>query len=239
MISHDYLDKVEKLMLEKIAKNEQAHADQKWIKVNKTRRTRGYAFEDKIRKKINSIDNEKQWHCRRLGGSSTGLPDLVITFNQYMGALVAMECKSTKDKYVLEIPADQVQRCVDVLDLFGTYGCKWVAFAFYFAKSDKCKRLKPIQVYWLLPRFEAYFDKEECKHLVKVTCDSRTGVLTWFFDDDEPRWWSPQNLLSGYQKDFETLVAYIESEARMFQEISLSHSGSQTEQGHKQDNGSL
>ena len=207
-------------VMKKIDAKAQAIDDLKWVKVNRTRRTRGYTFEDKIRKKVNEIDNQRLWYCRRLGGSSTGLPDLVITFNQYMGALVAMECKSTKDKYVLEIPADQVWRCVDVLDVFGMYGCKWVCFAFYFAKSEKCKRLKPITSYWLIPRFEPYFDEEQRKHLIKVACDSRTRVLTWFFDNDKPRWWSPVNYLSGYQHDFETLTGYIESEAVQFQRLS-------------------
>lgn len=229
----ELLNSIEKQMQENIAKNNEVLQKTNWVKVNKTRRNRGYTFEDKIRKKVNEIDNQRLWHCRRLGGSSTGLPDLVITFNQYMGALVAMECKSTKDNYVLEIPADQVQRCIDVLDVFGMYGCKSVGFGFYFAKSEKCKRDKPIQAYWLMSRFDPNLMLELMTNLTKVTFDSRTKALSFRYADTTSNTLGPSRF-HGYQQDFETLIGTIESEAAEFQQVS--HNENQTEQGRKPDN---
>ena len=99
-------------------------------KINKTRRSRGYSFEYDLVKAFNVTDG---WAARRLGGSSTGLPDVVAT-NKEKSILYAIECKSGLSN-ILSVPADQVQRCRDITDKFLTaYEKRYVVFAFKFPK---------------------------------------------------------------------------------------------------------
>lgn len=100
------------------------------------RRSRGYAFEHGLVDKLNETPN---WGARRLGGSSTGLPDIVAT-NNVSGILLAIECKSTQGSAVY-IPPDQVIRCVEVCKMFSWYKERHVIFAAKFMRS-KTRRLR-------------------------------------------------------------------------------------------------
>ena len=53
--------------------------ENKFIKINKKRRSRGYSFEHNLVININALPD---WYARRLGGSSTGLPDIVAVNNK-------------------------------------------------------------------------------------------------------------------------------------------------------------
>lgn len=111
-------------------------------KVNKTRRRRGYNFEYRI---VNAFNDHKSkdWHARRLGGSSTGLPDIVVTNNE-KSILYAIECKSGESN-ILYIPRDQIDRCKDITDkLLKTYKTRHIVFAFKF-KSNKKKGSRKLQ----------------------------------------------------------------------------------------------
>ena len=157
-----------------------------WVKVSKTRRQRGYAFEDKVRGFFNRIDGEQYFHCRRLGGSSTGLPDLVITYNHPMAeeVIIAMECKSVKDRWVAEIPADQIYRCIDTLKVLeGGYRRKYVGFGFKFGVSEKQGRKKNIERYWLLHPAHPVLKDD----LIKATYDIRTEKLKLYYKTSEYR----------------------------------------------------
>jgi len=109
------------------------------IKVNKKRRNRGYAFEyDQIQKLIGL-----HWDARRLGGSSTGLPDVVATHHEKnANILYSCEFKSgfTNNLYV---PYDQVIRTIRIAEMFRAYEKRYVVLAFKF--SDP-KRKYPF--YW-------------------------------------------------------------------------------------------
>lgn len=91
------------------------------------RRSRGYAWEKHI---VSYFNSKKDYHSRRLGGSSTGLPDIVITNNK-KSLLYSIEAKSvtTYDSYIAE---KQIVRCHDILDMFSLYEHKYVLFAFKF-----------------------------------------------------------------------------------------------------------
>ena len=105
------------------------------------RRERGYRFEKTIVDFFNgpkSVD----WNARRLGGSSTGLPDVVIT-NNIKNVVFTVEAKSTVGN-VCYIQNDQICRCLDVLDVFSVYRQKNIVFAFKFAKPKTSKGLQ----YW-------------------------------------------------------------------------------------------
>lgn len=98
------------------------------------RQKRGYSFEVKLVADF----NEDGWYCRRLGGSSSGLPDVLITNNE-TSVLYSVECKSrtSKDIYDKEgkvaiIPPIQIQRCESMLEMFSLYNVRKVVFAFKF-----------------------------------------------------------------------------------------------------------
>ena len=197
----------------------------KWVKVNKTRRARGYSFEDKVRAFFNRLDNETFIHARRLGGSSTGLPDLVITNNHPSHtSIVAMECKSVQDSYVAVIPADQVIRCITTLQAFeGGYNQKYVGFGFKFMQSVKCKRKKSIDRYWLLSMYDPLFND----NLLKVTYDIRTEMLTFHYKDGGKSAISG-NIQNNWYPDLYRLADVLDP-------MGVSHSERQIRQDRKQD----
>jgi len=98
------------------------------------RRSRGYAFEHTLVQKLNN----GTWHARRLGGSSTGLPDIVAV-NNTDGILLTIEAKSgTSD--ILYVPQDQVQRCLVVRNMFGIYPTRHIILAFKFMSKKRFRR---------------------------------------------------------------------------------------------------
>lgn len=103
---------------------------------------RGYYFETKIVADFNDNDPDPEkdqgWYSKRLGGSSSGLPDVIVTNNK-QSILWSMECKSRTAKTEEEkngklavIPPIQIQRCYDMFNMFSIYKTKNVVFAFKF-----------------------------------------------------------------------------------------------------------
>lgn len=99
--------------------------------VHTRNQARGYAFENKLVKEFS--DSANGWSARRLGGSSSGLPDVIIT-NNMTSTLYSVECKSTYGNYAY-IQRLQIDRCMDMLDMFSVYENKFVVFAFKFAST--------------------------------------------------------------------------------------------------------
>ncbi len=97
------------------------------IRTARTRRQRGYAWEDTIVKRLRS----KGWKAFRLGSPSTHLPDIVAT-NASLDTIIAIEAKSgTTNTLVVE--HDQIIRCIEWLDAFNRYKNRYVIFAFKFS----------------------------------------------------------------------------------------------------------
>ena len=97
-------------------------------------RGRGYSYEHYLDKWVNSLP---EWYCRRLGGSSTNMPDL-LCINNTKSTLVVTECKSLMTEVatsVLYIPKDQVQRCIDFIEIFQVYKKREVVFSFKFGRG--------------------------------------------------------------------------------------------------------
>jgi len=106
------------------------------------RRSRGYSTEYKIVQEFNYVKNKEtgedvrtNWNATRLGGSSTGLPDIVIT-NNISNILVSMEVKSTVGDQAY-IPIDQIKRCEYIIHKFLIYQTKKVVFAFKFTGGKR------------------------------------------------------------------------------------------------------
>lgn len=107
---------------------------------NKTSRQRGYNFEYDI---VNAFNNHRseQWHARRLGGSSTGLPDIIATNND-KSVIYAIECKSGESN-ILYVPVDQILRCKEITDkLLKIYKERWIVFAFKFKGKKGTRKLQ-------------------------------------------------------------------------------------------------
>jgi Holliday junction resolvase len=99
------------------------------------RRSRGYAFEHGLVERFNEL---KDWKARRLGGSSTGLPDIVAVNNE-KSVLLTIEAKSgTSD--ILYVPQDQIARCIVVREMFGVYSERHIIFAFKFMSKKRFRR---------------------------------------------------------------------------------------------------
>jgi Holliday junction resolvase len=86
--------------------------------------------------------NNGFWIARRLGGSSTGLPDIVAV-NNTEATLLSIEAKSgTGD--ALYIQPDQIKRCFLIRDMFGYYKKKHVILAFKFMRKKRFTRKKQV-----------------------------------------------------------------------------------------------
>lgn len=82
--------------------------------------------------------NNGQWRARRLGGSSTGLPDIVAVNND-AGILLTIEAKSgTSD--ILYVPLDQIERCLMVRNMFSIYPERHIILAFKFMGKKRFRR---------------------------------------------------------------------------------------------------
>jgi Holliday junction resolvase len=98
------------------------------------RRSRGYNYEHTLVQRLNN----GQWRARRLGGSSTGLPDIVAVNND-AGILLTIEAKSgTSD--ILYVPLDQIERCLIVRNMFGIYPERHIVLAFKFMGKKRFRR---------------------------------------------------------------------------------------------------
>lgn len=101
-------------------------------------RGRGYLWESTLVKRFQSTKN---WDARRLGGSSTGLPDIVATDRKTSKPihLVTIEAKSGT-RTVLEVREDQIKRCFTVCDFFSAYYYRWVVLAFKFSRKKRIRK---------------------------------------------------------------------------------------------------
>jgi Holliday junction resolvase len=73
-----------------------------------------------------------------LGGSSTGLPDIVAV-NNTDGILLTIEAKSgTSD--ILYVPQDQIRRCLLIRNMFGIYPQRHIILAFKFMSKKRFRR---------------------------------------------------------------------------------------------------
>lgn len=98
------------------------------------RRSRGYGYEHALVQRLNGGG----WHARRLGGSSTGLPDIVAVNNE-RGMMLTIEAKAgTGD--ILYVPQDQIERCIIVREMFSIYPERHIVFAFKFMNKKRFRR---------------------------------------------------------------------------------------------------
>ena len=139
------------------------------------RKIRGYSYEHTLVQKLNN----GSWIARRLGGSSTGLPD-VVAVNNEEATLLSIEAKSgTGD--ALYVRPDQIQRCLLIRDMFGYYKTKHVILAFKFMRKKRFTRKRQV-VYEKRKLIEYYkvadvLNKLHSIPVVKCTYGGKTYVM--------------------------------------------------------------
>ena len=101
-------------------------------KAARTRRQRGYQWEDTIVKRFNSSDD---WKAFRLGSPSIALPD-VLAVNTENSTIFTIEAKSGTSTS-LPVPADQIERCLEWIKTFDIYKKRSVLLAFKFLSKKR------------------------------------------------------------------------------------------------------
>ena len=101
-------------------------------KIAKTRRQRGYQWEDSLVKRFNKIDD---WKAFRLGSPSVALPD-ILTVNNIDSVLYTIEAKSGTGT-TLTVPFDQIIRCLNWTNNFQVYKTREVILAFKFLSKKR------------------------------------------------------------------------------------------------------
>ena len=101
-------------------------------KAAKTRRQRGYQWEDTLVKRFNASPD---WKAFRLGSPSIALPD-VLAVNTEDSAIFTIEAKSGTSTS-LPVPYDQIERCLDWIKTFDIYKKRHVLLAFKFLSKKR------------------------------------------------------------------------------------------------------
>ena len=101
-------------------------------KIARTRRQRGYNWEDTLVKRFNSI---KSWKAYRLGSPSVALPD-VLSVNNAASIIFTIEAKSGTGT-TLFVPVDQIERCLNWINTFQVYQKREVILAFKFLSKKR------------------------------------------------------------------------------------------------------
>jgi len=101
-------------------------------KIARTRRQRGYNWENTLVKRFNSLSN---WRAFRLGSPSVALPDVLVVSNSN-STLFTIEAKSGSGT-TLRVPFDQIIRCVNWTDHFEIYKTRKVVLAFKFLSKKR------------------------------------------------------------------------------------------------------
>ncbi|MEM3065061.1 MAG: resolvase [Candidatus Nitrosotenuis sp.] len=102
------------------------------IKIARTRRQRGYHWEDTLVKRFNSMDG---WKAFRLGSPSVGLPD-ILAVSTKNSTIFTIEAKSGTTNSLV-VPYDQILRCLKWVDTFELYNTRKVVFAFKFLSKKR------------------------------------------------------------------------------------------------------
>ncbi|MFM7796082.1 MAG: resolvase [Candidatus Nitrosotenuis sp.] len=102
------------------------------VKIARTRRQRGYNWEDTLVKRFNSLED---WKGFRLGSPSVGLPD-ILAVSSANSTIFTIEAKSGTANSLV-VPFDQIIRCLKWVDNFDLYHTRKVIFAFKFMSKKR------------------------------------------------------------------------------------------------------
>lgn len=128
-----------------------------YTKRNKKSRQRGYVFENWL---VRQVTGYPYWGARRLGGTSTGLPDVMMSFAQKVPAtrfenrqgieltkwktiIIATECKE-RESNTIYVEREQVRRAyAAITSLWQSIDDKWILLAFKFIRNKTRYKSRP------------------------------------------------------------------------------------------------
>jgi len=101
-------------------------------RIARTRRQRGYNWEDTLVKRFNSSSH---WKAFRLGSPSVALPD-ILAVSTKESTIYAIEAKSGTST-TLRVPYDQIMRCLRWTKTFELYKTRKMIIAFKFLSKKR------------------------------------------------------------------------------------------------------
>jgi len=101
-------------------------------RIARTRRQRGYAWEDTLVKRFNALDS---WRAFRLGSPSVALPD-ILAVSSMENTIFTIEAKSGTGT-TLHVPYDQIIRCLKWIHTFERYETRKTIIAFKFLSKKR------------------------------------------------------------------------------------------------------
>jgi len=131
------------------------------IKLARTRRQRGYNWEDTLVKRFNSLSN---WKAFRLGSPSVALPD-ILAVNNHQSIIYTIEAKSGTGT-TLQVPFDQISRCLNWTNHFKLYKKRKVVLAFKFSS----KKRVGVGIYENRQLREFYKVWDDSKKIINCVC---------------------------------------------------------------------
>lgn len=120
-------DNMSKLIQSKTSKIQDANK-----KIARTRRQRGYNWEDTLVKRFNALDG---WKAFRLGSPSVALPD-ILAVSTNANTIFTIEAKSGTGT-TLHVPSDQIVRCLKWINTFELYKTRRMVLAFKFLSKKR------------------------------------------------------------------------------------------------------
>jgi len=139
-------------------------------KIARTRRQRGYSWENTLVKRFNSLS---YWKAFRLGSPSVALPDVLVV-NNSNSTIFTIEAKSGTGT-TLQVPFDQIIRCLNWTNHFEIYKTRKVILAFKFLS----KKRVGVGIYENRQLREFYKVWDKSKKIVDCVCtyDGKTYAL--------------------------------------------------------------
>ena len=120
------------IRLNQIGTNQYTRTKASNKKIARIRRQRGYNWEDTLVKRFNAV---KYWKAFRLGSPSVALPD-VLAVNNSESMIFTIEAKSGTGT-TLQVPFDQIERCLNWVNNFEVYQKREVILAFKFLSKKR------------------------------------------------------------------------------------------------------
>ena len=125
-------NKIKKPIRYKLQKSKESFTTERNKKIAKTRRQRGYNWEDTLVKRFNALDG---WKAFRLGSPSVALPDILVVSSEE-NTIFTIEAKSGTGT-TLQVPDDQIIRCLKWNHTFERYGTRKMIIAFKFLSKKR------------------------------------------------------------------------------------------------------
>jgi len=123
---------IKKIPISKLQKPQDHLIVERNKRISRTRRQRGYTWEDTLVKRFNALED---WKAFRLGSPSVALPD-ILAVSSMRNTIFTIEAKSGTGT-TLQVPYDQIIRCLKWIHTFERYETRKMIIAFKFLSKKR------------------------------------------------------------------------------------------------------